>query len=292
MRRALICETVTAATMPELVAGRDAVVAADMVELRLDGVADVDVAQALRGRQRPVVVTCRPVWEGGLFTGAEDQRRRILAEALAAGADYVDVEWKAGFDDLVRGHASRVVLSSHDFEGGSQEVVAKTRLLRAGGAAVMKVAITARRLSDALPLMEAAAAGDAVVVAMGDAGVSSRILASRFGSRWTYAGNAVAPGQIPASRMVDEFRFRTIGPATALFGVAGADAARSRVPGAINEAFAAAAMDAVCVPLCAADADDLKTFTEALGFAGVIEDGLPQDETERQVRAWTGLRCA
>lgn len=291
MRRSLICETVTAATMLELVARRDAVVA-DMVELRLDGVADLDVAQALRGRQRPAVVTCRPVWEGGLFTGAEDQRLRILADALAAGAEYVDVEWKAAFDDLVREHASRVVLSSHDFEGGSQDVVARSRLLRAAGAAVIKVAIAARRLSDALPLIDAAAAGDAVVVAMGDAGLSSRILAPRFGSRWTYAGDAVAPGQIPVARMVDEFRFRTIGPATRLFGVVGANVVRSRMPGVINKAFAAAAMDAVCVPLCAADAQDLATFTDALGFDGVIEDGLPQDETDRQVRAWMGLRCA
>ena len=292
MRPALICETVTGGTMPELVVARDAVASADMVELRLDGVNDLDVAGAIRGRQLPVVVTCRPAWEGGLFTGEEDQRRRILAEALEAGADYVDVEWKAGFDDLVRGHAARVVLSSHDFAGGTEEVVKRTQLLRAGGAAVIKVAITARRLCDALPLMEAAAGGDAVVVAMGDAGVPSRLLASRFGARWTYAGAAVAPGQIPASRMVEEFRFRTIGPATALFGVVGANAARSRLPAAINKAFAAAAMDAVCVPLCAADADDLKTFTETLGFAGVIQDGLPQDETERQLREWTGLRCA
>ena len=59
-----VCETVTATTMAELRSGRDAVVCADLVELRLDGVRDVDVAGALEGRSRPVIVTCRPAWEG------------------------------------------------------------------------------------------------------------------------------------------------------------------------------------------------------------------------------------
>ena len=48
----LVCETVTATTMAELRAARDAVTDADLVELRLDGVADLDVAGALAGRRR------------------------------------------------------------------------------------------------------------------------------------------------------------------------------------------------------------------------------------------------
>ena len=35
-----------------------------------------------------------------------------------------------------------------------------------------------------------------VLIAMGDMGVASRILATRIGMRWTYAGDNVAPGQI------------------------------------------------------------------------------------------------
>src|SRR5438094_277002 len=113
---ALLCETVTARSMAELRAARDAVRDADMVELRLDGVRDVDVAGALEGRRVPVLVTCRPTWEGGLFDGTEEERRRVLEQAIAAGAEYVDVEWAAGFDDLVGAATqSRVVLSNHDF---------------------------------------------------------------------------------------------------------------------------------------------------------------------------------
>ena len=67
-----LCVTVAATTMAELRQQRDAVAEADLVELRLDSVSDPSVAGALEGRRRPVIVTCRPVWEGGGFRGSED----------------------------------------------------------------------------------------------------------------------------------------------------------------------------------------------------------------------------
>jgi 3-dehydroquinate dehydratase/shikimate dehydrogenase len=266
-----------------------------MIELRLDGVTDVDVAGALRGCRVPAIVTCRPVWEGGRFDGSEEERRGLLVDALACGADYVDVEWRAvredsglgGFGDLVRAHPARVVVSTHDFEAAPADLGAQARAMRATGAAVIKVAITAHRLSDTLPLLEVARSGDAVVIGMGDAGVPTRLLASRFGSRWTYAGAAVSPGQIPAPRMVDGFRFRDIGPRSVLYGATGADVVRSRVPERFNAVFAEGGVDAVCVPLCPADLDDLATFKSALDFAGVINADAAPDAVERVLAAWT-----
>ena len=254
--------------MAELLAARDAVVGADMVELRLDGVADVNVRAALGGRSLPVIATCRPTWEGGRFDGGEDLRRALLIEALEAGAEYVDVEWRAGFADLIARDPSRIVLSSHDFQGVPQDLAARATEMRQAGAAVIKIAITATRLSDALTLLPIAAEGTAVVIAMGDAGLPSRLLASRFGSPWTYAGSAVAPGQIPASRMVDEFRFRTIGDGTAVYGVVGNNVLHSLSPVMHNAAFEAAGLDAVYVPLRAADFEDFLAFADAMKVEG------------------------
>src|SRR4051812_4754158 len=107
MPAALLCETVTARSTADLRAARDAS-SADMVELRLDGVEDIDVSAALAGRRRPVVVTCRPTWEGGQYDGSEEHRRAILGEALELGAEYVDVEWRAGFDEIVGAAPERV----------------------------------------------------------------------------------------------------------------------------------------------------------------------------------------
>lgn len=298
MPHSLLCETVTGDTMAELMAARNAAAAVDMVELRLDGVRDLDVAQALHGRRVPVIVTCRPAWERGRFAGGEDERRSVLTQALALGADYVDLEWRARFDDLIRANGSRVVVSSHDFTGVPADLCTRARAMRSTGAALIKVAVTAARLSDTLPLLEIAKDGDAVVVGMGDAGVPSRLLASRFGSRWTYGGNGVAPGQVPAARMVEQFRFRTVGEATAVYGVVGDNVMRSVSPAMHNAAFAAAGLDAVCVPLRAADAADLRTFVDALGIADACEDtgvdGLEMlvAQAEQQFESWTGQRAA
>src|SRR5438874_302945 len=94
---AKLCVTVTGSTMAELCRRRDGVPEADLVELRIDSVKNPSIPQALAGRNRPVIVTCRPTWESGLFMGPEEERRQLLEEALALGAEYVDVEWRADF---------------------------------------------------------------------------------------------------------------------------------------------------------------------------------------------------
>jgi len=106
------------------------------------------------------------------------------------------------------------------------------------------------------------------VVGMGEPGVPSRLLAARYGSRWTFAGQAVAPGQMPAARMRHTFRFGTIGPRTRLFGVVSRTAMHSLSPVMHNAAFAAAGLDAVYVPLTTDDFGDFLAYAGAMGFEG------------------------
>jgi 3-dehydroquinate dehydratase/shikimate dehydrogenase len=254
--------------MAELLAARAEATAGDMVELRLDGVRDLDVGQALHGRSRPAIVTVRPVWEGGRFEGSEEDRRTLLARGLECGAEFVDVEWQAGFADVIARDPARVVVSTHDFVGVPRDLDTRVRAMRQMGGALIKVAVTPSSLADTLPLVDIARGGDAVVIGMGDAGLPSRLLATRFGSRWTYAGGGVAPGQIPARRMIDEFRFRTIGANTALYGVVSAHARHSVSPFMHNAAFTAAGIDAAYVPLQASTFRDFLDFAMALGIRG------------------------
>jgi 3-dehydroquinate dehydratase/shikimate dehydrogenase len=268
MTTTALCETVTGTTMRELIAARDAATAGDMVEVRLDGVTDIDVRGAVAGRQRPVVVTCRASWEGGRFDGSEEERKAILLGALDAGAEFVDVEWRAGFDDVIRLDPARVVVSFHDFAGMPAGLEDRVAAMRRTGAATVKVAYAAARLTDTLPLRRIGREGGAVVIGMGEPGVPSRLLAAKYGSRWTFAGNAVAPGQMPAARMRDVFRFRTVGAETRVFGVVSRTAMHSLSPVMHNAAFAAAGVDAVYVPLTTDDFADFLAFAEALGLEG------------------------
>ena len=207
MAAPLLCITVSAPTMAELRQCRDATAGADLVELRLDSVRDPDVQAALAGRRTPVIVTCRPEWEGGHFRGPESAREAILREALDRGAEYVDVEFKAGFDDLVRSQRGRrIVLSMHDFAGVPADLRETVRAMRALNPEVLKVAVLAHSLRDGLMLREIRTAEGgtaATFIAMGPAGLPTRILAAQFGSCWTYAGDGHAPGQLPASQMLE-----------------------------------------------------------------------------------------
>ncbi len=295
----LLCETVTGDSMKELIAARDAVTA-DMVELRLDGVTDVDVAAALHSRPLPAIVTCRAAWEGGRFAGSEEERRAILLHALDLGAEFVDVEWRAGFDDVVRRDPARVVISSHDFAGVPRALDDQVQAMRSVGAGVIKVAVTASRLTDTLELIRVAQGGDAVVVAMGEVGLPSRLLAARYGSRWTYAGRGVAPGQLPVDRMTGEFRFRDVGSQTRVFGVVSRTAMHSVSPAMHNAAFDAAGIDAVYVPLTAADFADFDAYASAIGIEGAsvtipfkldaLRAARRTDELTRRVGAANTLR--
>jgi 3-dehydroquinate dehydratase/shikimate dehydrogenase len=257
--------------MAELRARRDAVAGADLIELRLDSVADPDVSGALEGCDRTrVIVTCRPTWEGGHFSGSESDRKRILTEALQQGARFVDIELSAGFEDLIRStNGRRIVLSLHDFEGVPADLSQRVREMRSTGAEVVKVAVLASSLSDNLPLLKLKDhAGRSVFVGMGEPGIPTRVLAAHFGSFWSYAGEGHAPGQIAASRMLNEFRFRQLDEQTAIYGIVGTPLGHSVSPAMHNAAFASFEEKAVYLPFQAADADDFLRFAEAIGVRG------------------------
>ena len=256
--------------MAELRQRRDAVRGADLIELRLDHAADPDAEAALAGRSTPVVVTCRAKAEGGGFAGSEAERKRILLEALRLGADYVDVEFSAGYDDVIRSTGGkRIVLSMHDFEGVPGDLPARVRAMRACGAEVVKVAVFSRSLWDNLGLLDLRdAAQKSVFIGMGPAGLPTRVLAAHFGSCWSFAGDGYAPGQISSSQMLDEFGFRAITEQTAIYGIAGSPLTHSVSSSMHNAAFRAAGVDAVYVPMQAASADDFLAFANALHVRG------------------------
>ncbi len=268
---AQLCVTVTAPTMAELRRRRDEVVGADMVELRLDTVSDPDVAAALAGRRLPAIITCRASWEGGQFKGSEEERRQILREALASDAEYVDIEWRANFTDLLAQTAGRrVVLSMHDFAGVPDDLTEMAQAMRATGADVIKLAVATSRLSDCLPLLDLGAQigrRGTVLIGMGPCGLPTRLLARQFGSAWTYAGGERQVGQVTAAELMS-YRFRTVTETTKVYGLVGSPIAHSVSPAMHNAAFAADDFNAVYLPLPAADVDDFVTFGRAIGLCG------------------------
>ena len=269
MQAVKIVQTVTARNMAELRAGRDRARGADLVELRVDGVQDLDVRGALAGRAMPVIVTCRAAWEGGRFEGAEEDRLRILSDAAAAGAEYVDVEWKADRRHLELGRA-RVVLSHHDFNGVPGDVAARLEGMRRDApGAIVKLAAMPASPDDVVALADASAGidGDRMVIAMGSVGLISRTCPWLFQSCWTFAGTA-APGQLPVDEFDRRYRVRTGTAARRIFALTGAPLAHSASPAMHNAAFAAVGMDACYVPLESRDQAGFLRAAERFGIEG------------------------
>ncbi|MGH9175803.1 MAG: type I 3-dehydroquinate dehydratase, partial [Vicinamibacterales bacterium] len=208
-----------------------------------------------------------------------------------------------GFDDLLAARGGQgVILSMHDFEGVPHDLEARASAMRSTGAEVIKLAAMATRLSDCLPFLTIGRESKTpiVLVAMGESGTPTRVLATRFGSCWTYAGDAVVPGQLTACALQDEFCFRSLTNRTALYGVVGRPVAHSLSPAMHNAAFKAARLDAVYLPLAAADFADFQWFAEVMGIEGAsvtapfkvdaFESAAESDPVSRRIRSVNTLR--
>jgi 3-dehydroquinate dehydratase/shikimate dehydrogenase len=103
---------------------------------------------------------------------------------------------------------------------------------------------------------------------MGNAGLASRILAAHLGSRWTYAGDNIAPGQLTIDRLLHDFQFRRISRESSLYAVVGNPIVHSRSPVMHNAGFAALGIDAAYVPLEARDVGDFVRFARGANLRG------------------------
>lgn len=271
MATAQLCVTVIGKDVAEIRQAREAAEPeADLVELRLDSMARPDPEAALAGRDKPAIVTCRPLREGGLFDGPEAARLGLLARAQALGAEFIDIEWDVDPRPFIDARGGRgVIVSRHDFQGVPRDLPARLEQLRQAGGEVAKLAVMVERASDLGALLEQARPdGSSVLIGMGTAGLATRVLAGRFGSRWTYAGRGVAPGQVSAARLLTEFAFRSIRPDAAVYGVVGRPVVNSLSPAMHNAGFVALGLNAVYVPIESRDLDGLRSFAAQIGMRG------------------------
>jgi len=264
---------------------------ADIVEYRVDSFNElVGVAELVRRSPVGCVVTCRPTWEGGMCELPDQERIPVLESASLAGAEYIDVELvsyrrSANLRQKVHFNAGAAVdqtaprvdrkgliVSSHDFEGRPARLNNLVAELNDTGCDVCKIVWTARTVRDNLEAFEILRhrGKPTIALCMGESGLLSRILAPKFGAFLTFAspkaGAGTAPGQVSLREMIELYRFRSIGPGTAVYGVVGHPVSHSLSPHVHNAAFAREGIDAVYVPLPVAPGyESFKAFMETLG---------------------------
>ena len=260
----MICVSLTGQTTEAMLslAERAAEKGADLVEFRLDYLAEPDVAQLVAQKPLPAIFTCRPVREGGRFEGAEADRIALLQQAMDAGADYVDVELDA-VGKIERKPNVTLIVSLHDFERTPDDLDALYRTMTGRPSPdVVKIATTATDVGDNFRLFDLLkrATVPTIALAMGERGVGSRILARKFGGLLTFAsleeGAGSAPGQLTIDALTNLYRYRSINADTEVFGVAAKPVAHSMSPLIHNTAFAELGLDAVYVPFLVDDITD------------------------------------
>lgn len=239
----------------------------DVAEVRLDLMESADLKRICSAKNRPIIVTNRPVRQGGAYEGPEGPRVAALRQAAELGADYVDVELDAvGELGELAGGCARIV-SHHDFEGTPAGLDDVLRRILDTAPDVAKIVVTARDIAQVPPVLALleryADRVPLIAFSMGEEGVTSRILAPKLGAFLSYAsraeGREAAPGQVPYDQMLRTYRFHQINADTALYGVVADPVAHSMSPAVHNAALGALEVDAVYVPF---KVNDPKTFLE------------------------------
>lgn len=217
--RGLICVSVAAADAAAVQSAVAPVLElVDVIEMRLDGMADPRIDACVATLHTPILVTNRPHWEGGQWQASEQKRVDLLCQALRAGARYVDIELHAApvlrqqvIDEAAKVGA-QVIISNHDFTATptSDHLRHTLEQMQTSGADIGKIVTTATGPGDCLRILalqeQAMAAGFPLCAfAMGAAGAISRLATLYMGGFMSYAALtpelATAPGQLSVQEL-------------------------------------------------------------------------------------------
>jgi len=233
---------------------------ADLIELRLDCLRELP--EKLPQLTRPVILTFRPSEQGGHRQLTREDRRRFWS-SIAPPAETIWWDIEA---DLVHDFApdwSRVIVSHHDFLGVPNDLEQIYERLTATPAAILKIAVQANDILDCIRIFNlldrARHEGrELIAIAMGNAGIATRILGPSRGSFLTYGAlddqSATAPGQVNARKLRSLYHLDTIDNETMICGLVGLPVMHSVSPHIHNAAFVSEEVNGVYLPFEVRDA--------------------------------------
>lgn len=238
---------------------------ADIIEIRFDCVDVSSLDEVLRDldrlcklADRPFIVTFRPAEQGGHRAISLNERLDFWSREFSLKpGDFADIEAKLPSDQTARLSPDKVISSHHDFLGVPSNLIELYEQMTKTSAAVIKVAVHAEDAVDCLPIFDlldrAQTDGrEMIAIAMGQAGIMTRILGPSRGSFLTYGSldddNTTAPGQVNARDLREIYRIDRIDRETEIFGLIGDPVGHSLSPRIHNASFAASDLNGVFIP--------------------------------------------
>ena len=244
----------------------------DIVELRLDCLEPQYLSTAishLSSVSRPVILTLRPSEQGGYRELTREERLAFWkTQAVDGDAVWWDVEVDLAHD--LSPDWSRTIVSHHDFSGVPADLESIYERLAQTPARVIKIAVQANGIVDCIPVFQlidrARREGkDVIAIAMGNAGIATRILGPSRGAFLTYGSldedSATAPGQVNARTLRSVYNIDAINDETMVCGLVGKPAMHSVSPHIHNAAFAHEGVNGVYIPF---EVNDVRSFIKRM----------------------------
>lgn len=214
-----ICAAVAAPDVQSVIASARRVLnAVDVVEIRLDAMADINIQALVEAIHSPLLFTNRPLWEGGAFTGPEEDRILSLLDAASQNPSFIDVELKtephlrSRLLQEIEGSDTRLIISHHNFETtpNAESLSQTLRQQAESGAHIGKIVTMAHDHLDVLRVLNLQNEAQKmnfplIAFCMGEAGRLSRVITLLLGGFMTYAAldenQATAPGQLSIKQL-------------------------------------------------------------------------------------------
>src|SRR6185369_2027795 len=234
---------------------------ADVIELRLDCLTELP-KHLPSDFSRPVILTFRPTEQGGHRDSTRAERQAFWTTlAPQIESDWWDVEGDLAATLSI--NSSRIIVSHHDFSGVPEDLEQIYERLASTAAAIVKIAVQANDITDCLPVFKlldrARSEGrELIAIAMGNAGIATRILGPSRGSFLTYGAldddSATAPGQVNAPKLRSLYHVDEIDHETMICGLVGLPVMHSVSPHVHNAAFMSEDINGVYIPFEVTDA--------------------------------------
>jgi 3-dehydroquinate dehydratase / shikimate dehydrogenase len=254
----------------------------DLIEVRLDCLDPLQLAESIRnGEQlfnqspRPTILTFRPTEQGGYRSLDTKSRLSFWLFSRPTSAQFLDIELDLALNASVFDYGkkvdwTRVICSHHNFVGVPGDLDRVFDRLSQSPARILKIAFKAGDITDciaAFQLLDRARAEsrEMIAIAMGTAGIITRVLGPCRGSFLTYGSlereRGTAPGQVTAKELRTLYRIDRISRETRIMGVAGFPVAHSISPSILNAALESAQFDGVYLPL---EVRDIGSFVKRM----------------------------
>ena len=214
-----ICVSIAEKNVDDTItAAQQSMAGADVIEIRLDAMDRPEIVPVMVAVDKPLLFTCRPAWEGGMYEGEEQTRIELLVEAARGGAAFIDLEAAAGIEHrealltVCRRAGCMLILSHHEFKI-TPDKERLDRILEVqiySGADIGKIVTTANETDDVVRMMalqvEASQRGFPLsAFCMGEIGRISRVATLPLGGFMTYTAanetRVTAPGQLDVAAM-------------------------------------------------------------------------------------------